>query len=391
MKIIFQILVIMIISTSLYCRENGFAFLKLPVDAKSIALGRTYSAIPDDANSVYYNQAGLAFLNNYQIAFNSTNFFKDINILNLMLALKGEIYNYGFGIRNLNTVSIDRTEIQGQEPITNIGQADYYDRQFIAAVSRKLNSSSGIGGAISLIQEKIDNINKTVIGIDLGYKKYFDKNLIYGVSIKNIGRSVKFEKEKINLPLMITSGIYYKYDYFPAIAADLTYEVNEEFYYSAGIIINFEKYFSIYFGGSNKNNIKNSINIGFSAFYDKYEFSYAYQNFDEYGDLHSINLSIKFAAPKKIVEEIKEEPKPLQIDETKLYYEYLQLGESYSEDKKYEKSIFYFEKAIKIKDDDKNIGVYKKLGDLNYMIKNFDEAKKYYDIYLEKLKKTNIK
>jgi tetratricopeptide (TPR) repeat protein len=367
-----------------HSNNTGFAFLKIPPSAESIALGGINNTIINDASSLFINQSSLAFLNKHNLAINSIAFFSDINIHTLSYLYKGKIFNQGIGIKNLQTLSINRTEIEGQSPITNLGNASYYDRQIMYGISRKIDETSGVGIGISYYSQKLDNIKRNSFLFDIGYKKYYGKNFIHGISIKNLGQAIVFDKEKTSLPYTISTGIYYEKDWLPPLIFDIQWVKNDNIKFSVGTAINLEEHFHLYFSWQSDNDIKDSINLGISAFHNNYKISYAFKNFADFGDLHTFNVSIFFDKKEKVVKEIPDAPPLIDVNKNDLYFQFIQTGQRLYEDKKFYESIMYYEKAINIKPDF-NIGIYKRIGDAYFQIKNYSEAEKYYDLYRKKL------
>lgn len=370
--------------SNLYSSNTGFAFLKIPSTAKSIGLAGIKTTISEDANTVFLNQSRLAYLNNNNISFNTISFFDDITIFNLSYASEGKYFNHGFGIKNLQKLSIERTRIEGQSPITNLGTADYYDRQIMYAISRKINASSSVGMGISYYSQKLDNMERNTFLVDLGYSKDYSDNLRFGVSVKNLGQSFSYYKEKTNIPYHFSAGMYYKHDIILHLLADLNYFKNEDIYLSLGTIINFEEYVEFYVGWQTNNDIKNSINLGLSILGNNFKLTYSYKNYDYFGDLHSFNLSIYFDKREK---RIKPEPEPKEIitvSKEDLYFKLVRTGQKLFENKNYTEAILYYKKAVEIKPNF-NIGIYRRIADTYFLLKKYSEAENYYNIYRKKL------
>src|SRR5262247_2580132 len=74
---------------------SGATVLNIPVGARAIGMGEAYTAVADDASSLYWNPAGIAFLNQSQAAFMYNQLYNNLNYHNAALALPLE--NGGLG------------------------------------------------------------------------------------------------------------------------------------------------------------------------------------------------------------------------------------------------------------------------------------------------------
>ncbi|HOL48090.1 MAG TPA: tetratricopeptide repeat protein, partial [bacterium] len=268
---------------------------------------------------------------------------------------------------------------------------EFYDRQLTFTIGRHINSNSGLGLSLNMFQEKIDDKTKQTFFLNIGYRNYFYKNLVYGVTIRNIGPAIKYYKDKTDLPAMISNGIYFQPEisFLPALCLEFNYERNNDASLITALIFNFEKYINVYLSYSNYSKIRNKLNGGISISYKNFDLCYGYQNIEDFGDLHSFNISLKFATKvreKKEVMKLKPVEKNIEVDETKLYYNLLKTGQENLENKRFDEALFYFEKAIELKED-KNIELYRKIGDIYFQKKDYTKAKEFYDKYLEKIKK----
>ncbi|HOL48447.1 MAG TPA: hypothetical protein PK189_09730, partial [bacterium] len=118
MKVSFIIVCIVFFTTISYAGLTGFSFLKLSSDAKSAALSNMTTALPNyEASAIFLNPADLVFHKENNLLFNTTNFYNDLHFYNLSYSFQRLIYNYGIGIKNLKTVKVERTEIEGQNAI----------------------------------------------------------------------------------------------------------------------------------------------------------------------------------------------------------------------------------------------------------------------------------
>ena len=83
MKKIFIGFIIFIISLNLYAKEDYGTpgeFLNWGAGARSLALGKAFTGLADDASAIYYNPGGLAFQNPLQITLQHVFLFYDTTV-----------------------------------------------------------------------------------------------------------------------------------------------------------------------------------------------------------------------------------------------------------------------------------------------------------------------
>lgn len=383
-KFLYTIIFCLLYPCIIFASNTGFAFLNIPANAKSIALGGNNTTMINDAGAVFLNQSSLAFLTQHNINFNSLSFFDGIEIYTLSYAYKGNNFNQAIGIKNLKNLSVDRTLIEGQVPVTGLGSADYYDRQFMYAISRKIDNNSAIGLGMSYYTQKIDNIKTNNMLFDLGYKKIFSKDLIYGLSVKNLGKSPTIDKEKSYLPNTISTGLYYRSTWLPPIIIDFFKQKNDNIHLSLSTVINFEEYFQFYIGWRTDNDIKDSISMGLSVLQKNYIISYGFKNQGGFGDIHSFNISFYFDKKDKSVTGPESIKPVIEVSKDDMYFQFLKTAQNLYENKKYVEAINYYKKAVDIKSD-YNIGIYKRIADIFFILKEYEKAEEYYNIYRTKI------
>lgn len=195
------------------------AFLRLDHGGRAMAMGGAFSALDHDVEAAWYNPAGVALLNSYQINFGYSYLFEDIS--NSYAA---------FGI----PVGEERTDtVIAQVNHVNLGSVDARD-----ATGAALNSASAYGLALSLGYARsmtsnfsIGVLAKNVIqnlGTDSGSAFAFDAGaqlkvlpeLILGFAMQNLGSKMKTADYENPIPTTMRLGAAYAVSPRAVIALD---------------------------------------------------------------------------------------------------------------------------------------------------------------------------
>ena len=178
----------------------GAQFLKIGVGSRGIAMGEAYDAVCNDASSVFWNPAGLAFVKGQSVMVGHANWIADIKYDAGAYAYNlGAVGVVGLSFAYLNSGDIEETTVEMQE-----GTGNYFNTanvMFGASFARMLTDRFSLGGNIKYVEEKLADEKATAWGVDLGILYYTGfKSLRLGMSIRNFGPELQF------------SGTYNDYD-----------------------------------------------------------------------------------------------------------------------------------------------------------------------------------
>jgi hypothetical protein len=183
--------------------ESSSDFLNIEMGAKPGAMGSAYTAMSNDVNSIYYNTAGLAFMNKREIAFMHADGMMDNSydfaaiafpIKDFKAALSFAKFSHGeFDTRSANRSSS--------------GNFDASDMVFNFALARKITGSSSLGFGIKFLSSNIANYSANALAFDMGIThRLKGMPMALGLSVRNLGYGMKFINERENLPLSINAG-----------------------------------------------------------------------------------------------------------------------------------------------------------------------------------------
>jgi hypothetical protein len=202
-------------SAGIFSRENtgttGATFLKIEAGARPVAMGGAFVAVADDANTTYWNPAGLAQLEEREITAMHNEWLEDIRyeFLGYAQPIKSEGRAQGFGV-SVMCLYMSGLEERTTETIEPEGTFGAYDIAVAGAYACEVGKGVSIGANVKLIHQRIENETAWSGAIDLGllYRLPGPRGgLQLGFAVQNIGPGIKFVKESDPLPLNIKAGI----------------------------------------------------------------------------------------------------------------------------------------------------------------------------------------
>jgi hypothetical protein len=228
--LLLAISLLLIVSTSsagIFSKEKagttGATFLKIEAGARPVAMGGAFVAVADDANTTYWNPAGLAHLEGREITAMHNEWIEGMRyeFLGYVQPIKSEKRVHGFGasIMALYTTGLEQRSTETTEPE---GTFSAYDIAVAGAYACKISRTISVGANAKLIHQKIENETAWGGAIDIGLlcrtsrqirRGRFSRDILqWGFAVQNIGPPIKFVKESDPLPLNVKAGIAKIYD-----------------------------------------------------------------------------------------------------------------------------------------------------------------------------------
>ncbi len=196
------------ISMSIFSQAGSF--LTNTLNAHNIAMGSTYIA-QENNNGVYSNLAANSLSNTkFGVNFNYRPWIKDLssdyNMMGASLYYSADSVNsFALGFKNYAMPSYSIMDENGNSS----GTYKPNEISFALGYAHKLNESTAVSLTLQYLESNLyETYNASTILFDLGFKSAWQK-LNYGVVVKNLGPKLKFDDEKVGLPLTIGGGMAY--------------------------------------------------------------------------------------------------------------------------------------------------------------------------------------
>ncbi len=162
-------------------------FLKIESGARPSAMGGAYSAIANDAYSLFWNVAGLAEAKSIQGNFTYTNWIADLthNYAAVVIPIEGA-GNIGISVITLNTGEIEQTTIK-QPHGTGI-MVDASDIAIGISYARFMTDYVSIGITGKYIQQNLWEVSAKTVAFDVGFLLHTGyKGIRLGLTLSNFG------------------------------------------------------------------------------------------------------------------------------------------------------------------------------------------------------------
>jgi hypothetical protein len=299
-------LVLPALSTSKDINKNagttGFAFLKMGVGAKAVAMGGAHTAVADDPSGIYYNPAGTIHLEGQQFLAGYHNYVLDIQSGFLAYTRPlAAIWRLGLFVDYLNYGSFVRTDINGVPMGDEFSGGDFL---IGANISRIITSGLSSGINVKYMREHADGYTADAVAVDLGLMmKFGDSLTTAGLTAYNLGGVISgfSDDNKDKLPMGFRGGVSHSLRELPLIIAmDGVLPNDNDPYLNFGV--EFYKIDPLFlrlgysFFGENYKTGSGSDGLGGFAFgfgmdVKKYHISYAFTPFLDLGSSHRVTFS----------------------------------------------------------------------------------------------------
>lgn len=204
--------------------EAGALFLLISPGARAGGMGEAQVAVANDAYASYWNPAGLAFLNNSEIALMHVNWLPNLvsDMYYEFLAFRHHfptIGTVGGHIIFLNLGEQIRTDEQGE----NLGTFNSFMFAISGSYGAHISKYSSIGFNVKVLHQKLAEIGagaekgkgvSTDFAFDLAYfrKRLFTPRLDIGITFTNIGPKISFidEAQADPMPTNFTIGFNFR-------------------------------------------------------------------------------------------------------------------------------------------------------------------------------------
>jgi hypothetical protein len=291
---------------------SGSQFLIFDTSARGIAMGGAMTAVTDDANSIYWNPAGLAQVPRASASFMFADYVAGITYNTLAYAQRiDETSVIAGGVRYLNAGTIPQTDING---VSN-GSFSPYD--FVAelgwgqSIYDMSDSQSDVLMGVSgkMIRSSLGDASATGFAGDIGFLAHLyttEHNYDVGLTVQNMGYGQKFDQVRDSMPTRVQFGAAFKpipalllsanavapfgYNMYGAVGGEYNAEFDRNLVGSARVGFSSENYSSLGFASIPT--------FGLGLKLNDFAFDYAFQPMGPLG-IAAHRLSISWNLPAK--------------------------------------------------------------------------------------------
>ncbi len=184
-------------------------FLKLPLDARTVAMGGADVALAWGTASIGYNPSGILSVNDYGFGASYTSWFANISHSYAGIVKRiPDVGAFGFSIISLSTDDMIETTPQYPEGTGRTFRAS--DFAFSVAFARQVTDQFRVGINGKIIQSYLFNkeLGASTFAFDIG--TLYDIPILHsrlGVSLTNIGKDIEFINESYALPTALRFGV----------------------------------------------------------------------------------------------------------------------------------------------------------------------------------------
>lgn len=175
---------------------GGAAQLLIPAGPRGIAMGQSNISTSYGVESLFWNPAGVAKLDNSaSVLFSHMSYIADIGVEYGAVAANFE----GFGVVSFSIKALDVGDILVTTTQDPDGTGDTFSPQFLTAglsYSRQLTERIAVGLTANFLSERLGQVSASGIAFNVGviYDDLADINgLSIGVVMKNIGPQMKYD------------------------------------------------------------------------------------------------------------------------------------------------------------------------------------------------------
>ena len=277
--------------------SDGAAFLKIDAGARAAAMGGAFTAVGDDASSVFYNPAGPALARNKELMLSHSEWLEGLrNEHAAYIHPVSERLTLFTGLTALIIPSLDRLDTSGDKT----GSFNAMDGAAGAGLSWAFGGNFFAGLFAKTIYQQADKRKAFAYAGDFGIIKTYGDTVRLGLTAQNLGTRMKLYSESFDLPRTYRGGAAYRVKDIAWLTAEVVKAGQSDTAFAAGTEGEYafsakETVFARagYRAGRSRN-AGSGISAGVGLRSNDLRVDYAFSPFGDLGDTHRISLSLKF-------------------------------------------------------------------------------------------------
>ena len=281
-------------------------FLKIPVGPRQVGMGDQGVALPDDAFSVNYNPAGIALLNQQEVAFMHNQWVEGINQQYVGYANpKSGIGAIAGSINLLRVEPFDGFDANG----ARASKVDAQDLLLTGSYATRIWQQSLVqegpalfaGGSVKYLQERLETNSASTYALDTGLLYRFSINNVSmkaGLAAKNIGPGVKYYEQESKLPatyaLGVSAATRYLWGNPMVVSMEARKAVDSDLAISLGGENSMSSLVAFRIGYHTNEDRGPGIRAGMGFKMKRFQFDYGFSIMGDFGLTHRAGLTMRF-------------------------------------------------------------------------------------------------
>jgi hypothetical protein len=279
--------------------NTGAAFLKLDPSARSAALGSAYTAMAGSADSLYFNPAGLAALGRRELSAGHAEWLAGTRFDALAYGQPTAWGALGVSALRLSAGTFDARTADRRAA----GSFEAADSMYALSAARRFELGT-FGASFKYLKSEIGPYSAQTVAVDLGARKEVPgRPLSLGVSVRNLGKGLKFLDQEDPLPLTLSAGASYRLAGVLGIALDVRHEPHEsrtsvslgsEYAVFGALSLRAGYGANTLTRGAGAAGPMGGLGAGLGFKFRSFGADYAFTPFGELGDVQRLSLSARF-------------------------------------------------------------------------------------------------
>lgn len=217
----------------------GLQFLKIGIGARETALGEAALGISKGLHSIFWNPAGIAYVEKRAAAFSYSQWLLDIDLNTAAVAIN--INNFlvlGCSFIYMGIPEFEETTVKMQDGTGRMVNAN--DLAIGLAVARRFTDKLSMGAQVRYVREKLDHDEFDNVLLDIGaiYVTGF-RHVTLGVAAQHFGPDIKMLEDRFRMPLIFKVGVaddlFHTQNHWLTLAIDLVHPTDNVEHLNAGL------------------------------------------------------------------------------------------------------------------------------------------------------------
>jgi len=265
------------------------SIFQIGTGGRPAGMGGAFAAVCDDGSAVYYNPAGLAFLEYRELTLFSANLYENTDFM-------FGSFSYpilGFGTIGVGGMRLGTDGVVFRDQLGKLGEHDYADGQYWLSYGLKIFDNISVGANFKYLNKTLGDLSTSTGSFDLGFLANYRKFIFVGINLQDIlGGELKLGSSGEKVPFNFKGGIsvrhrFEKIGLILAMDGDKTKDAKTRFHFGGEICYND---IACLRGGYDRT----EITLGAGLRYKMISFDYAYRAHSELGGVHRWGISFHF-------------------------------------------------------------------------------------------------